>query len=459
MNDIKISVIIPIYNMEWALSQCIDCVLKQTLDDIELICVDNDSTDGSMSVLNNYETKYSNIKVFREMRKGASYARNLGISKSQGEFLFFLDADDQIYDERTLEKLYRVAKQNNLDIAGGLMYYVNADGVADDKKNNEQLIKRIIKTDSQIVDYSEYQWDYGYYCYIYKRSFLISNDITFPNYLRHQDPPFFVKAMSIAGKFACINEYVYAYKYNYKPIRLNEKSSMDVVCATIDVLTCAYENGYFRLANVCIEHFNEAYSNQLLLNLSVPLLTKILELQKKTEQYDMPELKVLNDIFSLKSQNDDKNAKLDELLERVKHQGLLMEEQHKTLAWQSGVIDQRNKTISKQNEIIKYKLWPYPIELFEKGDQIIIYGAGDVGKDLYFQAISLGYNDVVLTDSKYLEKGLKSPKSVLVKKNCKVLIATVTEKINDSITTSLLGMNIPGENIISYIDWLESKKL
>ena len=111
----KLSVIIPVYNVENYLRECLDSITSQTVKDIEIICIDDGSTDNSPKILKEYQKKDSRIKIITKENGGQASARNLGIKKAQGEYIAFIDSDDFIESEM-LEKLYTKAKDNNLDI-------------------------------------------------------------------------------------------------------------------------------------------------------------------------------------------------------------------------------------------------------------------------------------------------------------------------------------------------------
>jgi len=111
---IKVSVIIPVYNMEEYLDDCIQSVLKNTLKDIEIICVNDGSTDSSPEILKNYADKDSRIIIVDKENGGLSSSRNAGMKVASGEYILFLDSDDYI-DCRALEYLYCESKADNLD--------------------------------------------------------------------------------------------------------------------------------------------------------------------------------------------------------------------------------------------------------------------------------------------------------------------------------------------------------
>ena len=91
---IKVSVIIPVYNVEQYLRPCLDSVLNQTLKNIEIICIDDGSTDDSLKILMEYAEKDNRITILKQKNKGAGVARNYGMSIATGEYFLFLDSDD-----------------------------------------------------------------------------------------------------------------------------------------------------------------------------------------------------------------------------------------------------------------------------------------------------------------------------------------------------------------------------
>ena len=114
--DVKISVIMPIYNAGDYLSRAIGDVLSQTLTDIELICIDDGSTDNSSKIIKKFAAKDKRVKVIRESNSGPSVARNRGLKMADGKYIIFLDADD-FYEKNLLSELYETAERDNLDIA------------------------------------------------------------------------------------------------------------------------------------------------------------------------------------------------------------------------------------------------------------------------------------------------------------------------------------------------------
>ena len=115
MNNPKVSVIIPVYNTQFWLRECLDSVLRQTLGDFEVICVDDGSTDRSASILQEYAKKDARFRIIFQENQGQSAARNAGLKAARGEYIYFLDSDDYIEPD-LLETACRELDNKNLDI-------------------------------------------------------------------------------------------------------------------------------------------------------------------------------------------------------------------------------------------------------------------------------------------------------------------------------------------------------
>ncbi len=111
----EVSVIIPVYNSEKYLGECLESVLAQTLKQIEIICVDDGSQDRSLTIISEYAERDARIQIVRQAHKGVSAARNTGIRKACGKYLYFMDCDDLLEPE-ALKLLYERAERDSLDI-------------------------------------------------------------------------------------------------------------------------------------------------------------------------------------------------------------------------------------------------------------------------------------------------------------------------------------------------------
>lgn len=124
----KISVIVPVYNAERYIRQCLDSILTQDFADFELMIVDDGSTDSSLELCKDYSEKDSRIRLFHKENAGPSSARNFALTRANGEYLLFLDSDDYWLDNSCLGRLYQIALDNNLDIVRGELKQVDEKG-------------------------------------------------------------------------------------------------------------------------------------------------------------------------------------------------------------------------------------------------------------------------------------------------------------------------------------------
>ena len=259
----KVSVIIPIYNSDKFLTECLDSVLAQSLQEIEVICIDDGSTDTSMAILERYKCLDERIRVFRQTHAGSGQARNLGLSVAQGEFLSFMDADDYYPNEYTLEALYTNLKESGLKICGGGVS-LNKDGVIISGKNRGE--DNHFK-EKGVIRFYDVQNDYGYQKYMFSHRLIKENYITFPPYLRFQDPPFLVKSMIAAESFFAIPEDTYCYRLGHQNIQWTQEKVCDLVRGIMDVLILSRKNGLKQLHKKCINRINGEYLGIVLTSL------------------------------------------------------------------------------------------------------------------------------------------------------------------------------------------------
>ena len=109
-NNIKISIIVPVYNVEKYLRECLDSLINQTLEDIEIICVNDGSTDSSPQILEEYASRDSRIRVFHQENQGVSVAYNYGIKQVKGKYFTIVDSDDWIRED-SCELLYETIEK------------------------------------------------------------------------------------------------------------------------------------------------------------------------------------------------------------------------------------------------------------------------------------------------------------------------------------------------------------
>lgn len=216
----KVSIIIPVYNAEKYLRQCLDSVVNQTLKDIEIICVNDGSPDNSLEILQEYAKKDDRIKIINKVNGGVSSARNVGLEVAQGEFIGFVDSDDYI-DLNYYENLYNRAKVTCSDIVVAEYIYRFRDKK---KKVFLKVDKSVVTTNVKEKFECLYLPDF---CYlgnkIYKRDFL---EVRFPEGVTYEDIYFTTHVLAQDGRMAVAENATYYYRNNADSI-VNDTSSLN----------------------------------------------------------------------------------------------------------------------------------------------------------------------------------------------------------------------------------------
>lgn len=259
---IKVSVIVPVYNSEKYLKTCIDSLLNQTFEDIEIILINDESTDNSLDILLDYEWNYPNkIKVIDGSHKGAGHARNIGIDLAQGEYIMFVDSDDFIQKD-TIKKAYECAVSTNADI---VRYDFNR--VFNNKKFSSMILYPNLKENTKNIHKLEDNYllreNLGPCNKLFSRK--IIGDSRFPEDILFEDAPFVLEKIIKADKIVHLNDSLYNYTFNPNSImgknlfHKNEKildilKSMDMIDDSSKELS-EYINS-IKLIN-CIHIFND----------------------------------------------------------------------------------------------------------------------------------------------------------------------------------------------------------
>lgn len=256
----KISVIVPVYNTEMYLKECLESIVTQTLDDIEIICINDGSTDSSLDIVKEYAGKDGRIVVIDKQNEGVAIARNLGIDRATGEYVCFMDSDDYYPSNDILEELYNKAKGNNVLIAGGeFSAFDDKTRPYELKQNFENIDDGYLFVKDEIIEYKDYQFDYGFHRFIYDRNFLVNNNIYFPIYVRFEDPVFLVKAMYYAEKFYAVKKFTYAYRGLDKDISTKDSVIKDTFLGISDNLDFAQKYNLSKLENYTLNRFYSHY--------------------------------------------------------------------------------------------------------------------------------------------------------------------------------------------------------
>lgn len=247
MSEILVSVIIPAYNCEKTLNECLETVEGQKLKEKEIIVVDDGSTDYTADMLRLHN---GNIRVITQKNSGAGAARNNGLANAKGKFVAFMDADDKYPSNNVLEKLVNGAMEHNVSACGGS--FVLWENGRLTSEFNGSLSGYTFKNDG-MMKYSDYQFDYGYHRFIYEKKVLDENGIRFPDYLRYQDPPFMVRALDACGDFYAMRMPAYLYRAEPKKVSWNDKKAIGLIRGLTDELNFSREKGYAKLHGLVLE--------------------------------------------------------------------------------------------------------------------------------------------------------------------------------------------------------------
>ena len=241
---VNISVIIPVYNAEPYLRDCLNSIISQELENLEVICINDGSWDKSQEILAEYSWKYPYIKIVEQTNRGAFAARNLGMQLAKGEYVCFIDADDYYPDSFVLSDMFYAAKENNALICGGSFQEDRPSEKIDEWSGNLSRYK--FNTDG-FIEYKNYQFEYGYHRFIYKKDFIKKQGILFPDLSYYEDPVFFVTAMSEAKKFYALQRITYCYRTLHKTSLWSDKQVLDLLTGIKLILNLAKEQGFTEL--------------------------------------------------------------------------------------------------------------------------------------------------------------------------------------------------------------------
>lgn len=198
-----LSMIIPVYNAQDALRPLLECIRKEQSERLEVILVNDGSTDNSLTVLQECSKDISNVTVIDQTNHGAPYARNVGLHHARGKYLWFFDADD-ILGEHALTRLMDVLRQTDADLIIGNMKFV-------DEKSRGRVRVPIFRDELTSDIHPAFFWDSFPGNKIYRRSVVQENGIGWSNVRIHQDLNFYLKFLPFCRQIQYIKDILYAH--------------------------------------------------------------------------------------------------------------------------------------------------------------------------------------------------------------------------------------------------------
>lgn len=203
-DEIILSIIVPVYNTEFYLQECLVSLLQQDLSNYEIICINDGSTDNSLEILKKYSERHSVIKVYSQDNKGLSATRNRGIDLAEGKYIYFMDSDD-ILEEYSLKYIIEKMRLNNLDL-----FVFDAESFFDEENTvNFELIEYdkkksfgFYETGALLLDdlVKDRVFSSSVCLYVVKKDILIKNNLEFIENIIHEDEAFTVETFLNAGK-------------------------------------------------------------------------------------------------------------------------------------------------------------------------------------------------------------------------------------------------------------------
>lgn len=239
--NIKVSVVIPVYNVEKYIKQCLDSVINQTLKDIEIICINDGSKDNTLAILKEYAQKDSRIVLIDKENEGLSAARNQGTDIARGEYISYIDSDDWV-DINYLEALYNAAKKYNSDVACSSIIRVTGS-----RRRNKLIYTKEEYT--QDVDKKNELTNVPVYSYvwnkIYRRDKLLKSGVKFPIGRVYEDIIWSIQAIYYLDGVVTVPAAIYYYRKNPTSVMSSKAKQNAIDCATSEkeMLEFAKEKG------------------------------------------------------------------------------------------------------------------------------------------------------------------------------------------------------------------------
>ena len=238
MGSPKVSIVVPIYNVEKYLHQCLDSIVNQTLKDIEIICVDDGSTDSSPQIIKEYMDKDPRVKVITKPNSGYGNSMNRGFDMAEGEYIGIVESDDYA-DPEMFEEMYQVASSNQLDVVKSGFYYYYS--IPNERNEKEEIVSKIrarksfcpatdFKAPMEMVEF--FNLKPTIWSAIYRKDFIRENKIRFNETpgASFQDTSFSFKVMCLAKRVQLLQEAYLHYRQDNENSSVNSPKKVFCVC-------------------------------------------------------------------------------------------------------------------------------------------------------------------------------------------------------------------------------------
>ena len=246
---VKVNIIVPVYNTERYLRRCLNSLVNQTLKELEIILVDDGSTDSSGQILKEYEENYPDrIRVFSKENGGQATARNLGLQKCTGTYIGFVDSDDYV-EISMFETMYRVAEQNQCDMVECHYRYLYEEGKRTKELKTRGDIRQYKSQKEMFINPQVSPWNK-----LFRREVLLQGGVDFPEGLIYEDTAFYMKAIPFIKKETYLEEPLVNYFLRgSSTMNINKSRRVGDIFPVLNNILEFYRNN----------HFYQAYREEL----------------------------------------------------------------------------------------------------------------------------------------------------------------------------------------------------
>ncbi len=438
-SDIKVSVVMPVYNSQDYLEQALCSLLNQSLSDIEIICVDDGSDDGSLKILNRFGGKDDRVTVIAKNHSNAGDARNAGMKEANGKYLLFLDSDD-FFSPEMIEIVYNEAEEKEADIIvfGGNNYSEKT------KKTeiNSGLLQMNLVPGEEVFNLKEHRGRISFsssapWNKLFLKEFIKENELQFQSVQSANDLFFVTMAMLLADRITVIDRQLISYRTdNPKSLQgSEEKSPYDGLSA----LRYLYDELKRRkIFDRCRMDFNERCMAICLYLLGRISIAQTYEDFYRFLRNDFLKYVEMREAERMDFYNPSLYYELEDIVLEELPTGYLL------------------KKIKKYN-LTKTNNWLFPFSSVPKSSTIILYGAGRVGKCFYQQIIQSGYCEIAeWVDSKETYAyGIKVIRPQIASWSAdNVVIAVEKKETALQLKRELINRGIEGKRIIWKVEVL-----
>lgn len=438
-----VSVIVPVYNAEKYLTECMDSIVGQSYGELEIVCVNDGSEDHSGDIIRDYIKKDNRIKLLEQKRSFAGVARNRGMEFSTGKYIIFLDADD-FFDFKLIEKMVGRAESTKADVV-----ICNSQGYNEEKRKIHFLKGALNKKIAPEKDSFSWQdvpdhifqltvawpWDK-----LYRLDFIRNKNIYFQETRVANDALFVDLAFAEAQRITIVDDILVTHRTSVSDSIENTRyqwwrCGFDMLYAEQNALK---ERDLFH-------HLEKSFINRA----AEYVVWNLCGMSSTDYFHEFYQYVRSEGILRLGLLKYQENFYYDKFVyDKIQKVTLLAESEY--LARH---ISELNICINNLSEIIERKRWYFPEKIFPKNIRLVLYGYGEVGRDFYQQIVDSGnFRLVAVVDKNYREIADKTVEVKPVEEVCDlefdfILIAVLDKATAEKIRDSLLCRGIASNKI------------